>query len=438
MTEPNKAYRLPTAIAMIVGICIGSGIFFKSDNILEATGGSVPLGILVFLLGAVGIIFGGLSIGQLAARTAQPGGLVAYAAEFVGPSFTGGVGWFQVFLYFPTLVAAVSRAVGHYFCSLFSISDTLEAQCLAGFLFFTLCFFWNICSAKLGGILQNAATALKLLPLLLIAVCGLFLGKPGETIELSAGSLVATGWISAIGPIAFAYDGWVIATAISHEVKDARRNMPRALLIAPLFVTCVYILYFLGVSSLLGPETVRAMGDRHVAFLAGRLLGPFGAKVMLLFILIAVAGTLNGVILGYLRLPYALAERGLLPLSRIFAGPRAFPRALPAYAASCVWTALNYLSERYAWLPNADVSEIPIVIGYLLYAVLYVQVIRLWKHGEINGFWRGVVIPALALAGAGIVLWGGLQSGAHLFYAGGCLLVIALGFLYGGRMNRAV
>ena len=438
MTEPNKAYRLPTAIAMTVGICIGSGIFFKSDNILEATGGSVPLGILVFLLGAVGIIFGGLSIGQLAARTAQPGGLVAYAAEFVGPSFTGGVGWFQVFLYFPTLVAAVSRAVGHYFCSLFSISDTLEAQCLAGFLFFTLCFFWNICSAKLGGILQNAATTLKLLPLLLIAVCGLFLGKPGETIELSAGSPAATGWISAIGPIAFAYDGWVIATAISHEVKDARRNMPRALLIAPLFVTCVYILYFLGVSSLLGPETVRAMGDRHVAFLAGRLLGPFGAKVMLLFILIAVAGTLNGVILGYLRLPYALAERGLLPLSRIFAGPRAFPRALPAYAASCVWTALNYLSERYAWLPNADVSEIPIVIGYLLYAVLYVQVIRLWKHGEINGFWRGVVIPALALAGAGIVLWGGLQSGAHLFYAGGCLLVIALGFLYGGRMNRAV
>ena len=141
MTESSPTYRLPTAIAMIVGICIGSGIFFKSDNILIATGGNVPLGILVFLLGAVGIIFGGLSIGQLAARTAQPGGLIAYAAEFVGPGFTGGVGWFQVFFYFPTLVAAVSRAAGHYFCSLFSIPDTLETQCLVGFLFFTLCFF---------------------------------------------------------------------------------------------------------------------------------------------------------------------------------------------------------------------------------------------------------------------------------------------------------
>lgn len=64
MTESSPTYRLPTAIAMIVGICIGSGIFFKSDNILIATGGNVPLGILVFLLGAVGIIFGGLSIGN--------------------------------------------------------------------------------------------------------------------------------------------------------------------------------------------------------------------------------------------------------------------------------------------------------------------------------------------------------------------------------------
>lgn len=327
---------------------------------------------------------------------------------------------------------------GHYFCSLFSIPDTLETQCLVGFLFFTLCFFWNICSARLGGILQNAATALKLLPLLLIAVCGLFFGNPGETIGLSAKSPAAAGWISAIGPIAFAYDGWVIATAISHEVKDARRNMPRALLVAPVFVTGIYILYFLGVSSLLSPEAVRTMGDRHVAFLAGRLLGPFGAKVMLLFILIAVAGTLNGVILGYLRLPHALAKRGLLPLSRIFAEPRAFLRALPAYTASCVWAALNYLSERYAWLPNADVSEIPIVMGYLLYAVLYVQVIRLWNQGEIIGFWHGVAIPALALAGAGIVLWGGLQSGAHLFYAGGCLLIIAGGFFYGRRKSRAV
>ena len=119
MTESSPTYRLPTAIAMIVGICIGSGIFFKSDNILIATGGNVPLGILVFLLGAVGIIFGGLSIGQLAARTAQPGGLIAYAAEFVGPGFTGGVGWFQVFFIFQRLSPLYPARLGTIFAACF-------------------------------------------------------------------------------------------------------------------------------------------------------------------------------------------------------------------------------------------------------------------------------------------------------------------------------
>lgn len=437
MNETKKSYRLPTAIAMIVGICIGSGIFFKSDNILSATGGSVTRGILVFLLGAAGIVFGGLSIAQLAARTSRSGGIVAYAEAFVGQGFACGVGWFQSFLYFPTLVAAVSRAAGHYVCSLFSIADTLETQCLVGFLIFTLCFLWNVWSARLGGLLQNTATILKLFPLLLVAICGLFAGDPQSAIAHAPHMPADTGWLSAIGPVAFAYDGWIIATAISHELKDAKRNMPRALLIAPLFVTAVYILYFLGVSSLLGPETVLSMGDRHVALLAQRLLGSFGAKLMLLFILIAVAGTLNGVILGYIRLPYALAQRGMLPFSRLFAGPSPLLRALPGYAASCIWTAVNYFCERFSWLPNADVSEVPIVIGYLLYAVLYCQVFRLWRQGQIHGFLRGALIPALALLGAGIVLWGGLQSGAHLIFAVFCLLVIAAGFFYGRRGGMA-
>ena len=65
----QKKYGLPTAITMIVGIVIGSGIFFKSDNILVYTGGNVAIGILVFSLAAISIIFGGPSS---SARTAPP------------------------------------------------------------------------------------------------------------------------------------------------------------------------------------------------------------------------------------------------------------------------------------------------------------------------------------------------------------------------------
>ena len=64
MKPAKEKYGLFTAITMIIGICIGSGIFFKSDNILKATGGSISLGVLVFVLAAVAIVFGGLTLSE--------------------------------------------------------------------------------------------------------------------------------------------------------------------------------------------------------------------------------------------------------------------------------------------------------------------------------------------------------------------------------------
>ena len=74
--DVTKKYGLFTAITMIVGICIGSGIFFKSDNVLIATNGSIALGVLSFYLAAISIIFGCLTIGELASRTDKVGGLI--------------------------------------------------------------------------------------------------------------------------------------------------------------------------------------------------------------------------------------------------------------------------------------------------------------------------------------------------------------------------
>ena len=75
---PVKRYSLVTAICLIVGICIGSGIFFKSDNILIATDGNVALGVAMMLLAATTIVFGGLTLARFAARTTGHGGLIAY------------------------------------------------------------------------------------------------------------------------------------------------------------------------------------------------------------------------------------------------------------------------------------------------------------------------------------------------------------------------
>ena len=91
----QRKFGLITTIAMIVGIVIGSGIFFKTDNILAAVNGSVFLGVLAWALGGFGIIFGGLSIAVLARRDEHVGGLITYCEMTWGKQLGYLAGWFQ-------------------------------------------------------------------------------------------------------------------------------------------------------------------------------------------------------------------------------------------------------------------------------------------------------------------------------------------------------
>ena len=84
METQKREYSLFTAVAMIVGIVIGSGIFFKSDDMLAYTGGNVGLAVLIFCIASFTIIFGSLCFSQLAARTDKPGGPITYYNEFIG------------------------------------------------------------------------------------------------------------------------------------------------------------------------------------------------------------------------------------------------------------------------------------------------------------------------------------------------------------------
>lgn len=141
---PVKRYSLFTAICLIVGICIGSGIFFKSDNILIATGGNVALGVAMMLLAATTIIFGGLTLARFAARTTGHGGLIAYAEEFLGPRRAAFIGWNFTFLYMPVVCSVLSWVVGVYACMTFNLPGTFSWQMGIGLVFLLACTAWNI------------------------------------------------------------------------------------------------------------------------------------------------------------------------------------------------------------------------------------------------------------------------------------------------------
>ncbi len=442
-------YGLPTVIAMIVGIVIGSGIFFKSDNILLATGGSVPLGVAVFLLGAVGIVFGGLCLGELASRTDRSGGIIAYAEDLAGPPAAAVFGWFQSFVYLPAIITVVSFAVGVYACQLFGWGRNLGPESLfllkmgIGMIFTLLCYLVNSLSARLGGWFQNASALAKLVPLLVVGVCGLLFGRP----DLSAGETApalsdGAGWISAIAPIAFAFDGWTVAASISSEVKRAKRNVPLALVLSPVCILALYILYFVRISRYLGPEVVMERGDAHVELAAVHLLGGGGSKALLTFVLISVMGTVNGLVLGSIRLPHALALRGLLPGSRILA--REHPRfhmplaaAGLAYLVSLVWAVLHIAAVHWHLLPNSDVSEVAVGLSYGLYIALYWQVFRLYRRGDVKGVLRGAVYPLLAAGGGILILSGTMHHKLFWPYAGLCVLLLAAAALYARRAARS-
>ncbi|WP_270526625.1 APC family permease [Longibaculum muris] len=439
MMKKNKheKYSLLTAITMIVGTCIGSGIFFKSDNILIATNGSIMLGVILFVLAAIAIIFGSLSVGELAAKTNEPGGLVTYAQEFVNAKTACGFGWFLTFIYYPTIAVVVSWVIGVYVDILFHLQASLELQMIIGFIFLSICFVYNILLPKLGAIFQDVSTFIKMLPLLLLGILGILFGDPLAGLgDIGPTTLLSSSWIMALGPIAYSYDGWIVATSIAHEVKDAKKAMPKALTIAPLIVLAIYTLYFVGITSYLGVDQVMALGDAHVSVAASALLGNTFAKMIVVFVIISVMGTVNGLVTGYMRMPYSLALRKGMFLWEAQLKKVDEKLDIPVYSAifafvvCTIWMVIHYLCTRFNILPNSDVSEIAISMAYMLYIVLYYQVYQLYRRKEIKSFFKGVICPLLATLGSFIILSGGMQSQYFIYYLFICGLVYLISQVY--------
>ena len=132
MNQPKKAYSLLTAIAMIIGIVVGSGIYFKADDILTYTGGSLALGLLVLAIGASNIVFGSLSLSEYAKLDSSSGGVPAYMDRFINSHLAAGYGWFLAFAMMPSVAAVVAWASAIYTGVLFSWKMDLTQQVLLG------------------------------------------------------------------------------------------------------------------------------------------------------------------------------------------------------------------------------------------------------------------------------------------------------------------
>lgn len=436
-TSEEKKFGLFTVIMMIVGVVIGSGIFFKSSTILIATNGSILLGIAAFCIAAISIIFGSLTIAQLAARTDETGGVISYATNEIN-SYAGClIGWYHFFLLYSTTVGVVGWIATMYVESIFNLDFTVEQRLIVSLLIITLFCSINIFASKIASLFQTSAAIIKLIPLVLIAILGFTLGDFNNFITSSQATQAtrSLGWISAISPIIFAYEGWIVATSLTHKIKNPKKNLPIALILSPLFILVIYVCYFVGISLYVGPKQMMYMGNAHMLYAATNLFGVIGGRAVVVAVLISVLGTLNGNIMGLIQLPYSLSLRGMFPksnkiskVSKKFGSP--VYSGIIGFVVATVWLFVNYIDKKYNILGNSDICEVVTVVNYLLYIMLYVKVIQLKKNNEICGIFKGYIAPIMAIIGSGIMLYGGLQNPMFIYMFIICLLVILSALLF--------
>jgi len=419
----ERKYGLFTAICMVVGIVIGSGVFFKAQTILNKTGGNMPLGVLAWLIGGAIMLVCLLTFSFMGQKYERVNGLVDYAEATVGPKYGYMMGWFCSTVYFPGMTSALAwvsaRYTMEFITSAFpNFPMTIPAaqggciigpECMALTLFY-LCTIYalNVLSPKLAGKFQTSTTVIKLVPLGLMAVVGLIVGLVTGTLQENMVTQAQVAEVSqsplfaSVCATAFAYEGWIIATSINSEIKDSKKNLPKALTIGGIVIVAVYLFYFIGVA---GGASNQELIDKGATVAFTNIFGGVLGNILNLFIVISCLGTTNGLMLGCTRCIYSLAARGTGPNPGMFSQvdeKTNMPANSSVFAllVTAVWFLYFYLSNlACVWTGPFvfDSTELPIITIYLMYLPMLIQWMR--KEKEQNVL-RRFVLPILALCGS--------------------------------------
>lgn len=452
----ERKYGLFTAICMVVGIVIGSGVFFKAQAILEKTGGNMPLGILAWLIGGAIMLACLLTFSFMGQKYERVNGLVDYAEATVGPRYGYLMGWFSTTIYFPGMTSVLAWVSARYTMEfilsvhpnfpLIVAADqggcVIGPECIALTLFY-LCAIYalNVLSPKLAGKFQTSTTVIKMIPLVLMMVVGLVYGLASGNLQNNMATVAEVETIAksplfaSVCATAFAYEGWIIATSINAEIKDSKKNLPKALILGGIIIVAVYLFYFIGVA---GGTTNQELIDKGATVAFTNIFGNVFGNVLKLFIAVSCLGTTNGLMLACTRCMYSLANRDEGPKPEIF-GQVDSKTNMPANSAifallvTAAWFLYFYLSNLAGTWKNIfvfDSSELPIITIYLMYIPILIQWMRKEREQSVV---RRFILPILALCGSVFMVIASVFS--HRMGCVWYLIVFAVIMLIGGLIE---
>jgi basic amino acid/polyamine antiporter, APA family len=352
-----------SAIAVVVGITIGSGIFRTPASVTNRLPGPLPL-FAVWVTGGIVALCGALTLAEVAAAFPDTGGIFVFIRKSWGrlPAFL--FGWAELAIIRAAAVGAIATTFAEYLLRVLGFDPAVApydgwVHYVAAAAIAAIAAL-NYVGVRWGSLIQNVTTAAKYFGLLFIVIAAIVIGIPKTgghfTPVAPAGSFSIAPFGLALVSVLWAYDGWADLAFISGEVKDPERNLPRALIWGTLAVIGIYLLANVAYLGVMPVDEIRH-SKLVAADVALRLIGPAGVTFVALTVMLSTLGTLNGSILSNPRIFFAMAADGLLFRKIAAVHPR-FETPYVAIALTAVLGIIFVLLRTFEQLADTFVTAI--------------------------------------------------------------------------------
>ncbi len=220
-------------VSIIGGIMIGSGIFYLGSYVLQRTGMNSGLALICWVIAGIISLFGGLCYAELGTAMPKAGGRVVYLNEAFHPVVGFTAGFTDWLVGGPGSIAAVAIALMEVLRSFFDISGFgIKMGAIVLIVALTA---YNLVGVKIASIVQSLSMVAKLVPVGIVMLVALFVGRISPDLSLGqASDYAAANDTSVLGMIAiavvaslWAYEGWTNLNTVAEEIKNPKRNLPR-------------------------------------------------------------------------------------------------------------------------------------------------------------------------------------------------------------------
>ncbi len=347
--------------AAIVNITIGGGIFRLPASVAGSLGAAAPLAYIVCAI-AMGLIV--LCIADAGSRVSLTGGPYAYVGTAFGP-YAGFVAGLMLWMLGTFAWAAVSTVFASAIGLLVPALGGAVAKMAVLAAVFT---FWaaiNLRGVELASRLNTVATLAKLAPLVLIGVGGLFFVRSENLVWTSTPAAADVARTSLL--LIFAFAGVECALVPSGEVRNPSRTVPRAIAVAMIGITALYLSLQVSAQGILGAALATSTAA-PLADAANASFGPWARTLLLVGAAVSMFGYLGGMAFSIPRMLYAFARDGFLPPALASVSGSSHAPAAAIVVQSVIALALA-LSGTFEWLAVlANVSALVLYLGCALAA----------------------------------------------------------------------